>query len=38
MVPLLFLGWTLEYEMFFYLVFAVVLAINKKLGWLVWRS
>jgi peptidoglycan/LPS O-acetylase OafA/YrhL len=34
-VPLLFLGWTLEYEMFFYLVFAVVLAINKKLaGWL----
>jgi len=34
-VPLLFLGWTLEYEMFFYLVFAMVLAINKKLaGWL----
>jgi exopolysaccharide production protein ExoZ len=33
--PLLFLGWTLEYEMFFYLVFAAALAINTKLaGWL----
>jgi exopolysaccharide production protein ExoZ len=29
-VPLLFLGWTLEYEMFFYLLFAVALAISKK--------
>src|SRR5450432_1900019 len=35
MAPILFLGWTLEYEMFFYLVFAAALAINKKRdGWL----
>jgi exopolysaccharide production protein ExoZ len=35
MAPILFLGWTLEYEMFFYLIFAAALAINKKKdGWL----
>ncbi|HEX4426716.1 MAG TPA: acyltransferase [Terriglobales bacterium] len=35
MAPVLFLGWTLEYEMFFYLVFAAALAINKKMaGWI----
>jgi exopolysaccharide production protein ExoZ len=33
--PVLFLGWTLEYEMFFYLVFAAALAIHKKMaGWI----
>ena len=35
LAPVLFLGWTLEYEMFFYLVFAAALAINTKLaGWI----
>ena len=28
--PMLFLGWTLEYEMFFYLIFGVALALFKK--------
>jgi exopolysaccharide production protein ExoZ len=28
--PVLFLGWTLEYEMFFYLVFGLALALCKK--------
>jgi len=28
--PLLFLGWTLEYEMFFYLLFGLSLAVFKK--------
>lgn len=28
--PMLFLGWTLEYEMFFYLVFGVALAFFKR--------
>ena len=33
--PLLFLGWTLEFEMFFYIVFAICLVINHRLrGWL----
>ncbi|HLK89733.1 MAG TPA: acyltransferase [Polyangia bacterium] len=27
--PLLFLGWTLEYEMFFYVVFAIALAVRR---------
>jgi exopolysaccharide production protein ExoZ len=35
LAPVLFLGWTLQYEMFFYLVFAAALAINTKLaGWI----
>jgi exopolysaccharide production protein ExoZ len=29
-LPMLFLGWTLEYEMFFYLVFGLALAFFKK--------
>jgi exopolysaccharide production protein ExoZ len=33
--PMLFLGWTLEYEMFFYLVFASALAIGKAKAGLV---
>ncbi len=28
--PVLFLGWTLEYEMFFYLLFGVALAVSKR--------
>lgn len=36
LAPMLFLGWTLEYEMFFYLVFTAALAISKKsAGWVV---
>jgi peptidoglycan/LPS O-acetylase OafA/YrhL len=33
--PLLFLGWTLEYEVLFYVIFAVCLALNHRLrGWI----
>ena len=33
--PVLFLGWTLNFEMFFYLVFALSMAINHRLrGWI----
>jgi exopolysaccharide production protein ExoZ len=33
--PLLFLGWTLEYEMLFYVIFAACLALNHRLrGWI----
>ncbi len=29
-VPVLFLGWTLNYEMFFYLIFSLSMAVNHK--------
>lgn len=33
--PVLFLGWTLNYEMFFYLLFALSMAVSHKLRWLI---
>src|SRR5882672_247790 len=30
--PILFLGWTLNYEMFFYALFACALALNRRLA------
>jgi peptidoglycan/LPS O-acetylase OafA/YrhL len=33
--PVLFLGWTLNYEMFFYLLFAVSMAISRSYRWVI---
>jgi exopolysaccharide production protein ExoZ len=33
--PVLFLGWTLNYEMFFYFLFALSIAINRSYRWII---